>query len=70
MICTTQPPIESCDAVIIGLSSRRYIIVRRDEPSPLSTFNMEPQRICDLREGDEVIYKRERGTILSLEVYD
>ena len=50
-------PWELCRALMLGLGSRRYVIVRRDAEIPLRSLFPLRQRIRDLQAGDEVLYK-------------
>jgi len=61
-------PLESCDAVMIGLS-RRYVIVWRDRPCKLQVTQPARDRVRDLQPGDEVGYNGEQDVVRSLAVY-
>ena len=61
--------LESCEAVLIGFSTHRFVIVRRCEPSHLRLAERAQKRIRDLQPGDRVFYKGQLQVIRSLEVY-
>jgi hypothetical protein len=63
-------PLELCQAVMLGLGPRRYLIVRRERPSLLHACGAASKRIRDLQPGDEVIYRGERVVVRSVEVYE
>ena len=58
-----------CEAVMICLSTRRFIIVRTREPKNLWPIDGGWDKLRDLKPGDEVIYKGERTTVRALDVY-
>ncbi len=60
--------LEDATAVIIALKSRRFVIVRKDEPKPLYP---EPicKRIRDLRAGDTIHYHGKRDTVCGIDAY-
>ena len=62
--------LETCEAVMIGLGTRRFTIVRRDEPPRIYLIHPKRDRIRDLRPGDEVFCDGERHVIRSLQVYE
>ena len=63
-----SPSLESCEAIIVGLSSNRYTIVRRGQPSPLLA---DPicKRIRDLKVGDIVTYGGRVDRVRCLRIY-
>ncbi len=61
-------PLESCEAVMIGLS-RRFVIVWRDDPCRLQVTQPRRDRVRDLQPGDEVVYKGETEVVRSLAIY-
>lgn len=67
---TPESPLETCSAVIIGLGLRRFVIVRRDEPSQMQHVSPPRTRIRDLQPGDEVLYKGRRHIVRRLEIYE
>lgn len=69
MSTETQDLLETCEAVMIGLGTRRFTIVRRDEPPRIYSIHPRRDRIRDLRPGDEVLYDGQRHVIRSLQVY-
>lgn len=58
-----------CQAVMLGLGSRRFVIVRRDDPIPLRSGQPRRGRVRDLQPGDEVFYKGQRVLVRSVEIY-
>ena len=66
---TNPDSLEVCRAVMLGLGPR-YLIVRSDGPIPLRSLLPQRRRVRDLQPGDEVLYKGERVTVRSLEVYE
>jgi hypothetical protein len=62
--------LETCNAVMLGLGARRFVIVRRGERSKLCHTDAPAKRVRDLRPGDEVIYKGQVHTERSLNVYE
>jgi hypothetical protein len=67
---TVESPLELCQAMMLGLGSRRYVIVRRDGPIALRSLLPQRHRVRDLQPGDEVIYKGERVVVRSVEIYE
>ena len=67
--CLEQTSLENCQAVLICLNTRRFIVVRHDEPKNLWPIDGGWDRLRDLKAGDEVIYKGDRTTIRALDVY-
>ena len=61
--------LESCEAVLIGFSTRRFVVVRRCAPSHLRLPGRTQKRIRDLQPGDRVLYKGQLQVVRSLEVY-
>ena len=71
----TSPPLdrsslESCQAVIVGLGLRRFVVVRREGPPVLRQVEPKRERVRDLQPGDEVPYKGRREVVRSLQVFD
>ena len=62
-----QPTLDNCDAVIIGLGARRFVIVEHDETNRL--YPVARTGIRELKPGDEVIYQGSQETILAIDVY-
>ena len=60
--------LEEAEALIIALKSRRFVIVRKDDPKRLYP---EPicKRIRDLRPGDTVHYPGTLDTVCALGEY-
>jgi hypothetical protein len=63
-------PREVCQALMLGLGPRRYVIVRRDAAIPLRSLFPLRRRIRDLQVGDEVLYKGQRVVVRSVEIYE
>lgn len=65
-----EQSLDSCDAILIGLNCRRFVIVRPDEPQrdcwPVAGGW---QKIRDLKPGDAVIYKGTPTIVQAVEVY-
>jgi len=70
MTTKTDGLLETCEAVMIGLETRRFTIIRRGEPTRIWAIHPRRDRIRDLRPGDEVLYKDERHVIRSLQAYE
>ncbi len=66
----TCSPLDFCQAMMLGLGLRRYVIVRRDAPIPLRSLFPLRQRVRDLQPGDEVLYKGQRVVVRSVEIYE
>ena len=64
-----SPSLETCDAVLIALASRRFVIVRRDGKIPLWSAERLCRPIRELRRGECVYYKGNRDTVEALAVY-
>jgi len=60
--------LDNADAVIIALESKKFVIVRSDDPKRLVP---EPicKRIRDLQPGDTVHYQGSRETVCGLRRY-
>lgn len=67
---TAAESLEDCRAVMLGLGARRYAVIRRDGPNLLRSLLPQRRRVRDLQPGDEVIYKGERVTVRSVEIYE
>lgn len=66
----TRSALETCQAVMIGLGTRRFVIVRSDDvPTGLRRIAPSPVRIRDLLPGDEVVYKGQRHVVRSIQPY-
>jgi hypothetical protein len=61
--------LETCQAVLVCLNTRRFVVAWHDEPRDLWPINGGWERLRDLKPGDEVIYKGDRTTIRALDVY-
>ena len=60
----------SCDAVLVGLANRRFVIVRPDEPQrDLWPIDGGWQKIRRLKPGDSVIYKGTPTIVRAVDVY-
>ncbi|MGI9474377.1 MAG: hypothetical protein ACR2NZ_22740 [Rubripirellula sp.] len=71
---TPPPPIddvsvENCEAVLICLNSRRFVVARPNEPKDLWPVDGGWEKLRQLKPGDEVIYKGDRTTVRALDVY-
>lgn len=69
MTATERETLENCDAVMVALGNRRYVIIRRDEPTELRSLDPRRSRIRDLQPGDQVVYKGQQTFVRSLQVY-
>ena len=67
----TRPnALEACNAVMIGLGPRWFVIIRRDDEPRLQRVVSTPARIRDLVPGDEVFYKGRRHVVRSVQPYE
>jgi hypothetical protein len=66
---THNSALETCDALIIGLGVRRWVIVRREGEQPIRALDPARQRVRDLQVGDEVVYKDTIEIVRSIAVY-
>lgn len=64
-----SPCLESCDAVIIALQSRRYVVVYRDRPIVIWPMDRICRSIRTLRPGDKVRYKGKTDIVQVMKVY-
>lgn len=64
-----QPNLENCESILIGLETRRFVVVRTDEPENLWPIAGGWDKLRDLKPGDEVIYKGARTTVRALQAY-
>ena len=77
MMKTQTPPrpsfeetsLENCEAVLICLNTRKFIVIRHDGPRNLWPIDGGWDKLRDLKPGDEVIYKGDRTTVVALDVY-
>jgi hypothetical protein len=70
MDSTDANNLETCQAVMVALGTRRFVIFRRGEPTGLRPTTAAPQRVRDLTPGDEVIYKGRRYVVRSVQSYE
>ena len=61
--------VQNCEAMLICLNSRRFVVARPDEPKDLWPIDGGWKKLRDLKPGDEVIYKGEQTTVRALDVY-
>lgn len=66
---TAEPELDSCQSLLICLSTRRFVVVRTDEPENLWPIDGGWDKIRELKPGDEVIYKGQRATVRRLDTY-
>lgn len=64
-----QASLQNCEAVLICLNTRRFVVARHGEPKNLWPINGGWDKLRDLKPGDEVIYKGDRTTVRALDVY-
>lgn len=64
-----QTALEDCDAVLICLNTRRFVVVRYAEPKNLWPIDGGWEKLRRLQPGDQVVYKGLIATVLALEVY-
>jgi hypothetical protein len=61
--------LDECEAILICLSTKRFVVVRTDQPENLWPIAGGWDKIRDLKPGDEVIYKGDRTTVRALDTY-
>ncbi len=61
--------LENCEAILICLNNRRFVIARHDEPKDLWPIGGGWNKLRELKPGDEVIYKGDRTTVRAIDVY-
>lgn len=61
--------VADCEALLICLSNRRFVIVHPEEPKDLWPVNGGWERVRELKPGDEVIYKGESAMVRAIDVY-
>ncbi|MBD54330.1 MAG: hypothetical protein CMM05_04505 [Rhodopirellula sp.] len=72
---TISPPsvedvtVEDCEAVLICLSTRRFVVARPGEPRDLWPVDGGWDKLRDLKPGDEVVYKGNVTTVRAVDVY-
>ncbi|MDE0862991.1 MAG: hypothetical protein OSA98_04330 [Rubripirellula sp.] len=72
---TLSPPsiedvsVEDCEAVLICLNSRRFVVARPGEPRDLWPLGGGWDKLRQLKPGDEVIYKGHLTTVRAVDVY-
>ncbi|TWU04565.1 hypothetical protein [Stieleria varia] len=59
----------NCDAVIIALQSRRFVIVYRDRPTRMLPVDQICRPVRSLQPGQCVFYKGRVETVRALAVY-
>jgi hypothetical protein len=64
-----ETSLENCEAILICLNTRRFIVARHDEPKNLWPIGGGWDKLRDLKPGDEVIYKGDRTTVRAVDVY-
>ena len=66
---TPSPSIERCDALIVSLTSQRFVIVRRGDKIRLWSAEQLCRPIRTLRPGERVYYTGRPDTVRALSVY-
>ncbi|MEM9587154.1 MAG: hypothetical protein AAGA03_07725 [Planctomycetota bacterium] len=66
---SAQGSLDTCQAVLIGLDSGRFVVVRREGPRDLWPLTPLCKRVRDLTFGDQVMYKGKRYTVRAVVVY-
>lgn len=66
---TPSLTIENCDALMISLTSQRFVIVRRDGPIRIWSAEQICRPLRNLRPGEPVYYNGRRETVRALAVY-
>ncbi|MDV6032938.1 MAG: hypothetical protein F9B45_23200 [Phycisphaera sp. RhM] len=66
---TPSPSIESCDALIVSLTSQRFVIVRRGDKIRLWSAEQLCRPIRALRPGEGVYHNGRIDTVRALTVY-
>ncbi|MEO1524050.1 MAG: hypothetical protein AAFX06_01375 [Planctomycetota bacterium] len=61
--------IDDCEALMIGLRSKRIVIVRCDDPIRLRSVERICKPVRQLRPGEEVYYNGKREQVRSVSVY-
>ncbi len=58
-----------CEAILVCLQNRRFVIARPDEPRDLWPLDGGWENLRELKPGDEVVYKGVRTIVRALDVY-
>lgn len=66
---TAPPSIERCDALIVSLTSQRFVIVRRGDKIRLWSAEQLCRPIRALRPGERVYHNGRIDTVRALTVY-
>ncbi len=61
--------LQDCEAVLICLNTRRFVVARPGDPRDLWPIDGGWEKLRHLKPGDEVIYKGNRTTVRALDVY-
>ena len=61
--------LKTCEAVILCLNNRRFVVVRPDDPKDLWPIDGGWQKLRNLQPGDEVVYKGQRTQVRAVDVY-
>jgi hypothetical protein len=64
-----EASLEDCQALLICLNNRRFVVVRTRQPKDLWPIDGGWEKLRHLKPGDEVIYKGQRTSVLALDVY-
>lgn len=68
-VLPASPSLAECDAVLIALQSRRFVIVRRGRGIPVWSAEQLCRPIRELRRGEAVYYKGNRDVVRAMTVY-
>ena len=64
------PTLEDCEALLIGLSTRRFLVLRPAErQAHFWPVHGGWEKVRSLRPGDEVIHQGVKATVRAIEVY-
>lgn len=61
--------LENCEAILICLNTRRFVVARHDQPKDLWPVDGGWAKLRHLKPGDEVIYKGARTVVRAVAVY-
>lgn len=64
-----EASVQTCEALLICLSNRRFVVVHPDEQKDLWPVRGGWEKVRELQPGDEVIYKGEQAIVRAVDVY-
>ncbi|MFK8111758.1 MAG: hypothetical protein AB8B91_06135 [Rubripirellula sp.] len=64
-----ESSVNNCEALLVCLSNRRFVIVHPDEQKDLWPVDGGWEKVRQLKPGDEVIYKGDQAIVRAVDVY-